>query len=138
MTINILIAGRSQTNIELVKAAVEQSDYQIIPAAGISLGLFLAHKNFPDLIISDVELSEGDPFELLHELRSHPELSPIPFLVLTPPQVKEQQKKALLKAGVDGLIALPITPTDLGKAIDRYVSVRLAYKEDRQQPDTSE
>ncbi len=80
--INILVAGKNQNNVELAKAAYAGIGYQVIPAPGTSLALFLAQKNYPDLIISDGVLTDGDGLAFLTELKNDPELAEIPFIFL--------------------------------------------------------
>lgn len=80
--INILVAGKNQSNVELAKEAYAGIGYQVIPAPGTSLALFLAQKNYPDLIISDGLLTDGDGISFLTELKNDPELSGIPFIFL--------------------------------------------------------
>ncbi len=80
--IQILVAGESSTNVALAKRAFARRGYQIIPANEMTLALFLAQKNYPDLIISDSEFRAGDGMTFLKELKLDDELSPIPFVFL--------------------------------------------------------
>lgn len=52
----------------------------MIKATSIALGLFLAQKNYPCLILSQIQLSDGNGIELFHEVKAEPELKDIPFI----------------------------------------------------------
>ncbi|MGH9552869.1 MAG: hypothetical protein ACRD3W_26045, partial [Terriglobales bacterium] len=74
MTANIMVAGTSPGNVQLVKDAVESLDYQVIPAPAMSLALFLARKNMPELILCGPAMIDGDARSFLRELRADDEL----------------------------------------------------------------
>jgi CheY-like chemotaxis protein len=78
----ILIASRNREEIAQIKKAFEHCDCQIIPASSMSLALFLTQKNLPDLIFSGLELTDGDGFSFLGEVRQEPDLVTIPFIFL--------------------------------------------------------
>jgi CheY-like chemotaxis protein len=78
----ILVASCNKHGIALIKEAFDHCDCQIIPASSMSLALFLTQKNLPDLIFSELELTDGDGFNLLGEIRQEPDLAQIPFIFL--------------------------------------------------------
>jgi CheY-like chemotaxis protein len=78
----ILVASKTKEEIAQVKKAFEHCDCQIIPASSMSLALFLTQKNLPDLIFSELELTDGDGFNFLGEIRQEPDLANIPFIFL--------------------------------------------------------
>lgn len=106
--INILVAGKSQNNVDLAKAAYAGIGYQVIPAPGTSLALFLAQKNYPDLIISDGVLTDGDGIAFLTELKNDPELSEIPFIFLIDKEDAQIDELLALKAGAVSVFYHPI------------------------------
>jgi DNA-binding response OmpR family regulator len=80
MTFKLLAAFKDSQKIEQIKQAFDHCDCQIIVAPSMSLALFLAQKNLPDLIVSEVNLLDGKGFRLLTEVQSSPELTLIPFV----------------------------------------------------------
>lgn len=106
--INILVAGKNQHNVELAKEAYAGIGYQVIPAPGTSLALFLAQKNYPDLIISDGVLTDGDGLGFLTELKNDPELSTIPFIFLIDKDTAQFDEGLAIKYGAVSVFYHPI------------------------------
>jgi two-component system chemotaxis response regulator CheY len=69
-----------------------------------------------DFVISDWNMPGMSGLELLHKLRSNPETSGIPFLLVTAEARKENIVEAA-RAGADGYIVKPFTPLVLGDKI---------------------
>lgn len=80
---NILVVAKDRAIIDKLKNCFEDKGHQIIPAYDVSLGFFLAQKNFPHIILCQEELKDGDAFELLGELGADPELADIPFILIS-------------------------------------------------------
>src|SRR5262245_25809109 len=99
MTTSILVGTRSAADVQLVKEAVEQKEYQVIPVTSMSLALFLAHKNLPELILCARELVDGDPLMLLNELQADDELKQIPFMVLAQSTMTDVERRTLMSSG---------------------------------------
>lgn len=80
---NILVVAKDRAIIDKLKNCFDDKGHQVIPAYDVSLGFFLAQKNFPHIILCQEELKEGDAFELLGELGADPELADIPFILIS-------------------------------------------------------
>jgi CheY-like chemotaxis protein len=131
MTTNILVVGKEAWNVELARDAVDEMDYQIIPAPSMSLALFLAQKNLPELILCGTELMDGDPQTFLKEVQADDELRQIPFMLLTANQVDEKDGKRWLTMGAALVLPTDISATELFSTIQPYIESRLARKEGR-------
>jgi CheY-like chemotaxis protein len=131
MTTNIMVAGRNSANVALVKEAVNQHDYQVIPVTSMSLALFLAQKNLPELVLCDADLLDGDPLSFLKELQADDELRQIPFMLLTPKALSESDKKRLMSSGAALILPSDISPRELLTTVEPYIEARLARKEER-------
>jgi two-component system, chemotaxis family, chemotaxis protein CheY len=82
--------------------------------------LNLLRKEEVDLIICDLLMPEMTGMELLQVCKADPEISHIPFIMVT----AEAQKKAVMqaiKAGVDHYITKPFTPERLQEAINKVM-----------------
>lgn len=66
-----------------VSVALEQEGFEIISALDGEIGLRLAKEKNPDLVLLDLILPKMDGFEVLKALKSNPEYSHIPVVVLT-------------------------------------------------------
>lgn len=97
---NILVAAKDRSIIDKVKQCFDSMGHQIIPAYDVTLGFFLAQKNFPFLILCQPELNEGDAFIFLAELKSDPELSSIPFVLIDHEIAKNPNTANLEEPGI--------------------------------------
>ncbi|MDZ4838098.1 MAG: hypothetical protein SGJ27_30315 [Candidatus Melainabacteria bacterium] len=129
--INILVAGKNQSNVELAKAAYAGIGYQVIPAPGTSLALFLAQKNYPDLIISDGILTDGDGIAFLTELKNDPELSEIPFIFLIDKNTSQIDEDSAITAGAVSVFYHPIEAGWLKECTVPIITKHAATKEIR-------
>jgi CheY-like chemotaxis protein len=137
MTTNIMVAGKNSANVQLVKQAVDQMDYQVIPVTSMSLALFLAQKNLPELVLCDADLLDGDPLSFLKELQADNELRQIPFMLMTQKELSEADKKRLMSSGAALILPSDISPREFLTTVEPYIEARLARKEERM-PETSE
>jgi CheY-like chemotaxis protein len=98
-TPKILVAGLSPQTLQLAREALEPLDYQIIPSPAMSVALFLAQKNLPELIICDLTMQDGDGLHFLSELLVDEETCNIPFLFMVDEMPGEQMELHALKQG---------------------------------------
>ena len=89
MTLKLLAAGKEASYFQPIKDAFDQEDAVVITATSIALALFLARKNQPNLIISQLQLVDGDGLALFHETRNELEIARMPFAFL----LTEKEKK---------------------------------------------
>ena len=92
----ILIVDDNQELRTFLKESL-MGDYQIIEAENGAVGLEIAKKSSPDLIISDVMMPIMDGINFCKALKADLETSHIPFLMLT--------AKSSLEAEIDGAIS---------------------------------
>lgn len=129
--INILVAGKSKINVDLAKEAYQGMGYQVIPAPGTSLALFLAQKNYPDLIICDGTLTDGDGLSFLSEIKSDPELSEIPFVFLVDKEDGVMDESLAITSGAVNIFYHPIEAEWLKECTVPIITHRANTKEKR-------
>ena len=61
---------------------LELSDYEVVTAANGKIGVELAKKELPDIIICDIMMPELDGYGVLQALSQKHETQQIPFIVL--------------------------------------------------------
>jgi CheY-like chemotaxis protein len=131
MTLKTLVATNNRSTVNRVKKAFDEVDCEVIPASTLSLAVYLARKNFPDIILSDYELTDGDGLQLLQEIRSEQELQAIPFALFNSKDehaLDESQARAL---GISALLSDETQGRDLYERIMKLVRAYLAVKESR-------
>lgn len=130
MTIHILVGGSHIQYSDLAKEAFDDVDCQIIPAPSMSLALFLAQKNLPDVILCDFEMTDGDGYSFIAELKADDELRGIPFIFIGD-QPDDATIKRAASAGADSVLSYPLDASQLRREIVPYINIRLAEKGER-------
>jgi DNA-binding response OmpR family regulator len=74
---------------------LSQDDYQVVSALDGELGVQLACKEKPDLILLDLVLPKLHGLEVLKKVRENPETKSIPVIVLTNLESMQDIEKAM-------------------------------------------
>jgi two-component system cell cycle response regulator len=130
MTINILVAGSHLEYSDLARQAFEDLDCQIIPATSMTLAVFLAQKNLPDVILSDFEMFDGDGWNFIAEIKADDELRNIPFVFIAPDSNADAAAHAA-ELGADAILKYPMEASQLKRELVPYINIRLAEKGQR-------
>ncbi len=101
--------------------------YRILESGDGSSGFEIARKDNPDLIVSDVMMPGIDGYELSQKLKSHPETSHIPVILLTAKSSNEHRVEGI-KAGADAYIAKPFEVEHLKVRISNLLETRKELK----------
>jgi len=101
-----------ENTIELL----ELEGFQAISAENGVVGVQLAQKCKPDLIICDVMMPELDGFGVLHQLRLNSATASIPFIFLTAKTERGDIREGM-DLGADDYLAKPYDANELLKAI---------------------
>jgi DNA-binding response OmpR family regulator len=91
--------------------------YEVSMAENGKVGVDLAQRTKPDLIICDIMMPELDGYGVLHILNKNEETSPIPFIFLTAKTEKTDIRKGMT-LGADDYLTKPFDDTDLLNAIE--------------------
>ena len=98
---------------------------KLIPAMQGSLGIELAQRHHPDLILLDLNLPDLDGRDVLAQLKSLPDTAGIPVVILSA-DAAPQRAGELLDAGADGYLSKPLDVAGFLKTFDEL----LPQKED--------
>ena len=85
------------------------------------LGLELAAKVSPDLILLDIQLPGMDGYAVARALKSDTRLKSIPIVAVTSYAMVGDREKALA-AGAEGYIEKPINPETFVAEVERFIS----------------
>jgi CRP-like cAMP-binding protein/CheY-like chemotaxis protein len=102
---------------ENTQEILDLAGYHVVTAANGKLGVELAQKENPDLIICDIMMPELDGYGVLHILNKKPETAGIPFIFLTAKTEKTDIRKGM-NLGADDYLTKPFDDTDLLNAIE--------------------
>src|SRR5688500_10381853 len=96
---------------------LELAGYNVVVAPIGKVGVELAQKENPDLIICDIMMPELDGYGVLHILNKKKETAGIPFIFLTAKTEKTDIRKGM-NLGADDYLTKPFDDTDLLNAIE--------------------
>jgi CheY-like chemotaxis protein len=116
----ILVVEDNETNLYLIRFILEKSGYEVIEAREGSVGVELAVKENPDLILMDVQLPDINGLEATKRIRASEADGDIPIIALTSFAMAGDKEKALA-AGCTGYIEKPINPETFIAEIEKYL-----------------
>src|SRR5262245_39267122 len=79
----ILIVDDSEPIRNSLSAMLSAENYETVVAENGKIGVEVARKENPHLILCDVQMPELDGYGVLNELRNDPKTAAIPFVFLT-------------------------------------------------------
>lgn len=93
------------------------ANYEVLVAENGRMGVEIAQKQKPDLIICDIMMPELDGYGVLHILSKNEHTAAIPFIFLTAKTEKTDIRKGM-NLGADDYLTKPFDDTDLLNAIE--------------------
>jgi len=109
MSKKILVVDDEVQIVKVLKAYLEQSGFQVIPAADGKAALTVFQREKPDFMILDLNLLGMDGLDVCREVRRQ---SNIPILMLTA-RVEEADKLIGLELGADDYVVKPFSPREV-------------------------
>lgn len=116
----ILIIEDTEENMRLFNAILRLEDAQIIEADLARVGIEIATREQPDLIVMDLQMPGVDGLTATRLLRADPRTEQIPIVVITASAMSEDKKRAF-EAGCDGYITKPIDPLIFGQQLAAFL-----------------
>jgi CRP/FNR family cyclic AMP-dependent transcriptional regulator len=113
----ILLIEDNKAVRENTAEILELANYKMLVAANGKVGVDLALKHKPDLIICDIMMPELDGYGVLHLLSRNKDTSTIPFIFLTAKTEKTELRKGM-EMGADDFITKPFDDIELLKVIE--------------------
>ena len=120
-SISILYVEDDPINAHLLTAIIDKmTSHELVIAATGTDGLRLVREVRPDLIILDIGLPDMDGYELLREIRKHPECRDIPAIAVTANAMLDDVKRGE-GAGFDQYMVKPVRASELLETIDQII-----------------
>lgn len=117
MRYNILLIEDSPEMADNITGILELALYSVTHAPNGKIGVALAQKQLPDLILCDVMMPELDGYGVLHILNNDPVTAFIPFIFLTA-KADQSDVRAGMILGADDYITKPFDDVDLLKVLE--------------------
>jgi DNA-binding response OmpR family regulator len=114
----ILIVDDERDIVKALMIRLQGAGYDVVTAFDGAQGVFMAHKEKPDLIILDIRMPAGNGFSVAQRLKrsTHTFTIPVIFLTGSPETNAEEKARAL---GARFYIKKPYDPVELLDAIKR-------------------
>lgn len=115
-----LLIVDDEPNIRLLIKRIFEEEFTVFEAETGRKGFDMAMGQTPDVILMDVMMPDSDGMYALNEMKSHPQTSRIPVIMLTGVgyELSERQAKNL---GANGYMRKPIKPQELIDAVEKLV-----------------
>jgi len=124
----ILFIEDDTTVRENTAELLEFSDYKVVTAANGKIGVEMARKEMPDIIICDIMMPEMDGYGVLQALARDPETQQIPFIFLSA-KTEHKDIRRGMDLGADDYLTKPFEEEELINAIEsRLAKVAILQK----------
>ncbi len=121
----VLYIEDNKDNRLLVRRILMASDFDVVvdEAESAQIGIDLALKQPPDLILMDLSMPDMDGLTATKRIRNLPTLRDIPIVALTA-NAMESDKDRSIEAGCDGYIKKPIDVDKFPEEVIHYIRSR--------------
>jgi CheY-like chemotaxis protein len=112
VTATVLLCDDEEVLRHLVRATLENGEYEIVEAADGDESLQLARRHRPDVVILDMMMPGRSGLDVVRELRDDAALARTPVVMLTA-RARPADREAAAAAGADRYLAKPFSPLEL-------------------------
>jgi response regulator RpfG family c-di-GMP phosphodiesterase len=117
----ILVVDDSNTIRSIVKDAFEKAGFNVITADNGKTALDIVKSHTPDLIISDIDMPEMDGLTLCKKVHSDPDLSTIPFVIMSSNNDRSIMRR-MLNLGASAYLVKPFNPEQVVITVEKLLS----------------
>ncbi len=114
----ILIVDDERDIVKALMIRLQGAGYDVVTAFDGAQGVFMAHKEKPDLILLDIRMPAGNGFSVAQRLKRSIHTFTIPVIFLTGSPEKNAEDKAMA-LGARFYIKKPYDPEELLDAVKR-------------------
>jgi DNA-binding response OmpR family regulator len=112
MTQRILVVDDDREIVRVVRAYLEQANYQVLTAYDGATAIHTIRHDRPDLVVLDVMLPDQDGWSITRTVRGDTRLAALPIILLTA-RVDDADKIVGLELGADDYITKPFNPREV-------------------------
>ncbi|MEZ4678166.1 MAG: response regulator transcription factor [Caldilineaceae bacterium] len=111
-TPRILVVDDDHEIVRVMRAYLEQANFQVFTAYDGASALHTIRHDHPDLLLLDLMLPDRDGWDITREVRADQHLANLPIIMLTA-RVEDTDKIIGLELGADDYIAKPFNPREV-------------------------
>jgi response regulator RpfG family c-di-GMP phosphodiesterase len=119
--LRIMCAFQTEEIFDFVKSAFKNLECELIKASSEALALFLAQKNFPCLVVSELEPESGWGMNILSELKAESELAHIPLVFIARRPAGMTVPELAVPQGAEMLIWYPVESYEFLSSVRKYL-----------------
>ncbi len=119
----ILVCDDDPLLLELMDFRLQAKGYAVVKAKDGAEALEMVRSERPDLVVLDAMMPRTDGFEVLARIKSDPQHSEIPVIMLTARKTEKDIVSALEK-GADDYLVKPFIPEELLARLSRLLARR--------------
>jgi two-component system, sensor histidine kinase and response regulator len=128
----ILVIDDEEWLREMVHLALAQKGYDVLEAENGAVGVELARKSLPDLVLCDVNMDKFDGYQTLASIRNEPTTTSIPFILMTGLADHAGMRHGM-ELGADDYLPKPFTIEALFAAVDTRLKKAQKVREEAEQ-----
>jgi CheY-like chemotaxis protein len=117
----ILLVEDNEMNRDMLSRRLMRKGYEVVIAVDGQLGVEMAAREKPDVVLMDMSLPVMDGWDATRHLKSQPDTQSIPVIALTAHAMASDREKALA-AGCDDYDTKPVELQRLIDKIERLLS----------------
>jgi len=121
----ILLVDDDKEVVRLMRAYLEQSDFEVLVAYNGESAMHLLRRERPDLVLLDLMLPDHDGWEITRWLRRDPVLRHTPVIMLTA-RVNDTDKIVGLELGADDYVTKPYNPREVVARVRARLRLQIA------------
>lgn len=106
----ILVVDDLPVNLDLKRSILEPAGYTVLTANGMGQALVMARHTPPNLIVSDLGMSDGSGFDFIMTVKSDPLLKGIPIVFISSSYRDEASRSRGLAVGAVRFLIRPLDP----------------------------
>jgi len=119
----ILIVEDNEQNQKLAGDLLRFKGFRVMVAETAEIGIPVALKEKPDLVLMDIHLPGMNGIEALAKLRADPKTRSIPVFAFTA-SVMPQDRREITSAGFDGFLSKPINLKEFLETIEAAMAAK--------------
>jgi len=129
----VLIVDDEQKNLYLLQMLLSPNGYELTSASNGAEALDLAHKEVPDVIISDILMPVMDGFSFCRACKADEQLKNIPFIFYTATYTDPKDEDLAFRLGAERFIIKPTEPSlfleMLKETVNKYTAKEVVARQ---------